>query len=1166
MAEAILIDVASGLISRLVSLAADEVIRAWNVHEDLEELCGKLEFINDLLLDASAKKLTMTTVQRFFNKLEDVAHVANVFMNELEYEVTRQKVENHQRKRDFFVPSKNTMLHRFKMAHKIKSILDSFKEILKWGNDLGLQPVAYLNTTVQPSGSNNTSPFQDKALIVGRDKDISYLVQMVCKNHQENLRLIAVIGMGGQGKTTLARMVFNSDIVVNMFPNKIWVTVSHDFDLMNILNQMVESLTSKPSMFRNAQGVINVLQKKLKGKKFLLVLDNVWNEKPENWDELMNSLLGFGGAKGSSILITTRNQKVIDAMRCPISYRLDNLSEQDSWELFKKSAFSQGGVVETKAFAALGRHMVERCGGLPLAINSLASVLRTKKSEQEWLQIQDSETWKSERILPALRFSYNNLPSTSLKRCFAYCSIVPKTSKIYKDDIVQIWMALGFLLPPKGSALLMEDIGNEYLNILLWNSLLQEGDRDKLGDITYYKMHDLVHDLALDVSKHNSATMNDSGVLSHNSKATYVRLDEGYSGTKPANMRRNFEGVQMLYVGARILGNVLPYLKHLTALVVNNDEVTYLLPSSLHKMKYLKHLDISCFHGKLPNHITEFYNLQTLRVGNLEELPKKFCNLINLRHLVITDKNGDPPSCMFTGIEKLTCLQTLPHFVVSRDQNCLLGKLGGLNNLRGKLSLYGLSDVMNREEASAARLCRKSYIHRLLLEWRSIKDDQEDRKYNDEDVMEGLKPHVNLKKLKIVNFEGKKFASWIIMMRNLVEITVIDSERCEEFPPLGHLPKLRKIKISSMENVKVIGSDIWGGVGSSGTEFSESGAPETVTTMYPSLTELILQDLPKLEEWLEPVVSSGSEDQRALLVFPKIEILVILNCPNLRRIPRNCFTFLKELVISDLDSSNMILESVSRTVSSLRYLRLVRISDGKEESSSPPPPNLDSISNKLLTNNSLSLRSLDIHQCEALTCLTLGVALQQLEVCYCPQLATISVAKDSVGLKYLRIASCPSLSEWVFVQSMSSTLVQLVLGPFLAELEEFPWPFSSAAAAVIPFPNLIELNLYGWRNVKSILPSGKIGDRLSSTFPALTELIIQDFKGVKALPESLAKLPCLRDLRIFSCGNLRSLPTFDESSSLQYLEISGCPVLQERCRKEGGSEWFKIQHIPHIEW
>ncbi|KAL1809290.1 hypothetical protein ACET3Z_026280 [Daucus carota] len=691
MSEAILIDVASGLISRLVSLAADEVIRAWNVHEDLEELCGKLEFINDLLLDASTKKLTMTTVQRFFNKLEDVAHVANVFMNELEYEVTRQKVENHQRKRDFFVPSKNTMLHRFKMAHKIRSILDSFKEILKWGNDLGLQPVAYLNTTVQPSGSNNTSPFQDKALIVGRDNDISYLVQMVCKNHEENLRLIAVIGMG-------------------------------------------------------------------------------------------------------------------------------------------------------------------------------------------------------------------------------------------------------------------------------------------------------------DVSKHNSATMNDSGVLSHNSKATYVRLDEGYSGTKPANMRRNFEGVQMLYVGARILGNVLPYLKHLTALVVNNDEVTYLLPSSLHKMKYLKHLDISCFH-------------------------------------------------------------------------------------------------------------------------------------------------------------------------------VIDSERCEEFPPLGHLPKLRKIKISSMENVKVIGSDIWGGVGSSGTEFSESGAPETVTTMYPSLTELILQDLPKLEEWLEPVVSSGSEDQRALLVFPKIEILVILNCPNLRRIPRNCFTFLKELVISDLDSSNMILESVSRTVSSLRYLRLVRISDGKEESSSPPPPNLDSISNKLLTNNSLSLRSLDIHQCEALTCMTLGVALQQLEVCYCPQLATISVAKDSVGLKYLRIASCPSLSEWVFVQSMSSTLVQLVLGPFLAELEEFPWPFSSsAAAAVIPFPNLIELNLYGWQNVKSILPSGKIGDGLSSTFPALTELIIQDFKGVKALPDSLAKLPCLRDLRIFSCGNLRSLPTFDESSSLQNLEISGCPVLQERCRKEGGAEWFKIQHIPHIEW
>ncbi|XP_074324506.1 uncharacterized protein LOC141661403 isoform X2 [Apium graveolens] len=227
--------------------------------------------------------------------------------------------------------------------------------------------------------------------------------------------------------------------------------------------------------------------------------------------------------------------------------------------------------------------------------------------------------------------------------------------------------------------------------------------------------------------------------------------------------------------------------------------------------------------------------------------------------------------------------------------------------------------------------------------------------------------------------------------------------------------------------------------------------------------------------------------------------------------------------------------------------------------------NVDNITNKLLENNSLSLRPFDIHQCKGLTYLTLGVALELLEVYHCPELAMINIVKGSGGLKYLRIASCPSLSEWVFVQSMSTTLVQLVLGPFMEELEEFLWPFSSLAASVISFTKLKDLNLHGWDNVKSILPSGKIGDRLSSAFPALAELGIHDFEGVKALPDLLAELPTLRDLYIYNCENLCSLPSFHKSNSPRYMEVSGCPVLAERCKKEGGPEWFKIHHIPIID-
>ncbi|KAK1364176.1 putative disease resistance protein RGA3 [Heracleum sosnowskyi] len=1100
MAEAIASDLASALVLKLVSLASNEVIQAWNVYKDLTTLREKLESIDALLLDAQIKKLTMSAVQNWFNKLEAVAHVTDSFMDELEYEVTRQKVENRHKVRDFFIPSKNSLLYRLKVAHKIKSIYTSFDKIFKWAGDLGLKPVAHLSSVVQPRHVRKTPPSEEESLLVGRDNDISFLVQTVCKIHAEDLPVIAILGMGGQGKTTLARMVYNREAVTDMFPKRMWVSVSDDFDFMKILNQMVVSLTSTASVLENTEGLIKRLQKNLKGEKFLLVLDDIWNEKPEEWDNLRNSLLEVGGARGSNIVITTRNQEVVDAIRCSVSYRVEKLSEEDSYQLFKKRAFSHGGVLETEAFAVLGRRMVQRCGGLPLAIKTLGGLLHSKKSEQAWLQIQNSEIWKSKGVLSSLRLSYDNLP-LPLKRCFVYCSIMPKDFDIYKDELVQIWMALGFLLPPRGSNMLMEDIGNEYFNILLWNSLLQDIKKDKFGNITSCKMHDLVHDLALELSRHHSVTVKANHVMNHISDARYVRLDKGVSDIKTRILKQNFERVQVLYGGARILGDVLPYIKHLTVLVLNTGEVITELPNSLYKMKYLKHLDISCYRNRLPSHITKLYNLQTLRVWELDELPKKFFKLIKLRHLFIK-KAYDKTRCTFVGIESLTCLQTLPHFVVRRDQNCLIGHLRELENLRGKLELYGLGDVENLEEASKARLCTKSNIQCLVLDWSNNEDEREDIEYNDKDVMKGLKPDTNLKELTIANFKGKRFASWITLMTNLVKITLRDCKICEEFPQLGHLPKLREMEIRSMNIVKVIGSRT--------SEFSKNGTSRTVTTMFPSLTNLRLWNLPKLEEWLEPVMSTDHENQSTVIVFPKLEVLRINSCSKLTNIMSSYLSSLKKLIMHNLDCIT-ILEKLSRNVSSLTYLSMLNISNGGGGGSSSL--NMDSIIGEFLKNNSSSLTTMKLYDCPGLTSLILGVALKQLVVSNCPDLTSINVTEESRGLKYLTVERCPSLLALAFLQSVSSTLVQFSFAPRSEELDIFPWPFSFSSA--ISFPNLISLTLFGWEKVKSILPEGQIDDRLFSTFPALSHLCIINFQGVKALQDSIAKLPALKTFLIW---------------------------------------------------
>ena len=184
MAGQIVAGLVTVLVTKLVSLAAEELIQAWNVRDDLETLCEKLELIHDLLSDAARKRLSMTTVQKWFNKLQVVARRADALMNQLEYEVTRRKVENHQ-VLDFFLPSRNPVIYRFRVAHKIKSVHNSFDKIFKWGGDLGLEP-ASLNSAVQTTEIRVTPPFEDESLIVGRDKDLSCLVQELCRTHESD--------------------------------------------------------------------------------------------------------------------------------------------------------------------------------------------------------------------------------------------------------------------------------------------------------------------------------------------------------------------------------------------------------------------------------------------------------------------------------------------------------------------------------------------------------------------------------------------------------------------------------------------------------------------------------------------------------------------------------------------------------------------------------------------------------------------------------------------------------------------------------------------------------------------------------------------------------------------------------------------------------------------
>lgn len=326
--------------------------------------------------------------------------------------------------------------------------------------------------------------------------------------------------------------------------------------------------------------------------------------------------------------------------------------------------------------------------------------------------------------------------------------------------------------------------------------------------------------------------------------------------------------------------------------------------------------------------------------------------------------------------------------------------------------------------------------------------------------------------------------------------------------------------------------------------------------MYPSSKNLRLWNLPKLEEWLEPVMSTHHENQSTVIVFPKLEVLRINSCSKLTKITSSYFSSLKKLIMHNMDCIT-ILEKLSRNVCSLIYLSMLNISNGGGSSSLK----MDSIIDEFLKNNSLSLITLKIYDCRGLTSLILGVALEQLVVSNCHDLTSINATKELCGLKYLTVERCPSLLPFAFVQSVKSTLVQFSFAPLLEELDIFPWPFSFSSA--ISFPNLISLTLFGWEKVKSILPEDQIDDRLSSTFPALSHLCNINFEEVKALQDSIPKLPSLETFLVWQCKILESLPTFNESDNLHYLEIDGFPFCKKNVerRVEQNDSRFNIFHV-----
>ncbi|GLU14979.1 hypothetical protein SLE2022_315100 [Rubroshorea leprosula] len=1149
-------------ISKIFSFVRERIGNALGLEEKLNKLRSSLNLIQSLLQRAEQRQENDPAIRDWLQNLEKVAYKALIVLDECEYKVLKYKVKN---RGELLKPVIFSPKFRSHMTSEIKHITDELDYLQ------GLAPMINLVVTFSgqtcPMQYQKTDSFPDNSKVIGRAGDVSRIVNLLLnlRSSQHKISGISIVGMAGVGKTTVARSLYKKAKEEKLYDLMAWVCVSEDFNDHIILVEMLEHFGSSAAPRNSMNALLEGLAIVLENKTFLLILDDVWNDNPKKWDSFSSRLSKILKTSGSSIVATTRSGKVASVMESiPMqSYKMQGLSDNECWLIIKEKFL--GSSIETTSMPpdleAIGQDIAQKCGGLPLVATVIGGTLSHQADADTWEAIKNDEAWNfnsgnGDEILSILKISFDRLPSP-LKKCFSYCAIFPKDFIIEKDDLVQLWMAVGFLQQSNESFNTMEDIGNDYFNHLLANSLFQDVEMDKYGYIKFCKMHDVVHDLAVFVSKGEVLIWEESGCnIVDNSNVRHLRIKSERKAC-PTIPRDVLKGLHSLFSSVHAFTRMASDLKSLRSLKLVEDDTKY-LPNYLGKSKHLRYVDISRTEfNPLSRSFNKLFNLQTLRLmgwSHLLKLPKDMKNLVSLRHLYFNNEKHMPKE-----IGHLTSLQTLPLFFVGVEKGYRIEELGCLSQLRGELNIQKLEAVGSKLEASTANLKGKKKLQGLKFTWSAQKEANNN--LNNEEVLEGLKPHPNLKSLIIQHYQGKNYPSWVqggvnSSLNNLMKLELRYCNECLYLPSLGLLRNLQFLKIVGIEKVKGMGSKFH-------VDQSNNNDGVVSATQFPALREFSVVNMESLEEWVEV---------EGMTVFPCLEKLNIDNCPVLKTWLMDGFSSNHKL--SSLRISRCHKMMAIPSVDGLSSLKTLFIEECHELMSVPNGLGscislqqleickCQKLSSVLNINGLTSLTRLQLSNCDELTGLPIGLgscsSLQHLRIWNCHNI--ISFTEDARGLhspSQLEIRNCRKLrsipEECV---GRLTCLKSLWIGGFWSELEEFPrLTFIHQLHA-----SLEDLCLFGWDKLKSL-------PHQLQYLTALKRLLLRDFNGLEALPEWLGDLSSLHELQIGYCSNLTHLPSIEAMrrlSNLQSLEIWRSPKLEERCAKERGPEWAKISHIPKI--
>ncbi|KAL7090246.1 hypothetical protein ACP275_12G028500 [Erythranthe tilingii] len=1124
MADGVVSAVVETVLGVLSSSTLQEISLYLGLTDDLNNLESTFSTIQLVLKDAEIKQMKSEAIQNWLWKLKNASYDAEDVLDRIATEGLRRKADaergTHYRLKSF-LSSRNPLLFHSKMAHEVKNIRAKLDAIAEERLKFHLGESVVENRFGEAFESRITISVVNESEIYGRNEEKEMIIEnLLCDTrdhiHRDDPSVYAVWGMGGLGKTTLAQVVYNDERIDKHFELRIWVCVSDDFRVEMIIRAILESIGGGGSDISTLDPLQRLLQERLRGRRFLLVLDDVWNENHRLWDGLKEILKC--GSEGSVLMVTTRIEKVALMMANIGVHHIGYLSDDDSWALFSRRAFVSGEGEEN--FVAIGKVIVKKCGGVPLAIKALGSLMRFKSDESEWLAIEGSEIWHlsddENGILPALRLSYDNL-LPQMRQCFAYCCIFPKDYVMQENELVELWMANGYL--PSDGLRDMYLSGRLIFQELVWRSFLQDAKIDYWGKMVC-KMHDLMHDLASSVMRHEtcilehgktvkspktlrhlSINLNPSWIFSKSTSEFKLPIDDSLRSIIVHGE------AEILEAGKEGLSSIFSKQRCLRALDVNYC-ITKKLPDFVWKLEHLRYLVLSCYNIKrLPESLTCLQNLQTLKLTSswmLLELPASLNEMKNLWFLDI--EHFQSLVCTPPRLGNLTCLRRLSVFIVGPDELHGIDQLKELN-LGEKLSIKGLEYVRNMEDAKSANLMTKKNLKSLSLSW--TKGIQENSAEHFEEVLQGLEPHNNLETIRIESYQGSRFPNWMstLAFKNMTEVTLANCQRCEHLPPLGKLHSLKSLYLHGMDSIKRL----------------DARGP------FPVLTSLTICKMPNFEEW----TTTDSVES-----FPCLRNLDITVCPKLKGLPK-----LPALTsLSMLDVNLELVRSITFLTTSLTALSLYNSAG------------LDTFPEGLLQNHN----ALEDLQIGSLPIRTLSnvldnlFALKDLSLDSCSNLHTLTKGLENLkSLETLDIRGCNSLTSFPAIILEDLPSLRSLSFQNCKKLQPLSGPLKRAS-------NLQDLLINGIPELEYLPESMQILNKLRG-------LRISHCDGLCSLPNWLSSLESLSEITICSCKNLNALPVdFKNLKSTTRLDVRDCPKLEKRCKKPKGKDWQKISHIPVI--